>query len=69
MNREPQPGVESAIAVLKPFSSGLAANGYALEVSRTDSGGLMVGDSGRTRRLRRVPDSQGNVRGDAFVPA
>ena len=34
--------MESAIAVLKPFSSGLAADGYALEVSRTDSVGLVV---------------------------
>ena len=41
MSRELQPEMESAIVVLKPFSSGLAADGYALEVSRTDSGGLM----------------------------
>lgn len=37
-----QPDVESALLALKPVSSGLAADGYALEVSRTDLGGLVV---------------------------
>ena len=63
-----QPDVESALLALKPVCSGLAADGYALEVSRTDSGGLVVGDRGRTRRLRGVSDSQGDVRWHAFVP-
>ncbi len=39
---EPRPDVEAAVAALAPFSSGLAADGYALEVSRSGSGGLRV---------------------------
>ena len=42
MSGKLQPDVESALLALKPFSSGLTADGYALEVNRTDSGGLVV---------------------------
>ena len=34
--------MRSAVSALAPFSSGLAADGYALEVSRSASGGLRV---------------------------
>ncbi len=42
MSGKLQPDVESALLALKPVSSGLAADGYALEVNRTDSGSLVV---------------------------
>lgn len=34
--------IESAVSALGPFASGLAADGYALEVGRVGSGGLRV---------------------------
>lgn len=42
MTGEPRPDVEAAVSALAPFSSGLAADGYVLEVGRSDSGGLRV---------------------------
>lgn len=42
MNGKHRPDVTSAVSALKPFASGLAADGYALEVSRLDGDGLRV---------------------------
>lgn len=42
MGENDRPDVETAAAALEPFSSGLAADGYTLEVSGADSGGLVV---------------------------
>ncbi|MCQ3802506.1 MAG: hypothetical protein OXC98_09145 [bacterium] len=39
---KPHPDVESAASALMPFSSGLAADGYALEVSAAATGSLQV---------------------------
>ena len=39
---EPYPDVARAVSALRPFSSGLAADGYSLEVRRFGSGGLRV---------------------------
>ena len=39
---QPRLDVESAVSALSAFSSGLAADGYALEVSQSASGGLRV---------------------------
>ena len=36
------PGVESAVSALQPFSSALAADGYSLVVSALDGDGLAV---------------------------
>ena len=38
----PKPDIEQALGGLRPFSSGLEANGYALNVSRDGSTGLGV---------------------------
>ncbi len=38
----PEPDLGSAVAALETFATGLAADGYALEVSRAGSGGLEV---------------------------
>ena len=37
-----QPDMESVVAALHPFSSGLEADGYSLEVELTDGDGLRV---------------------------
>lgn len=41
-SRESEADLESARAALIPFSAGLAADGYSLEVTRSGSGGLTV---------------------------
>ena len=39
---EPHPDIVLAVSALRPFSLGLAADGYSLEVTRSGSGGLRV---------------------------
>ena len=39
---KPPSDVESAVSALMPFSSGLAADGYALEVSMAGAGSLRI---------------------------
>ena len=39
---EREAGLEPARSALRPFSGGLAADGYSLEVTRSGSGGLRV---------------------------
>ena len=42
MSTELHPDVESAVSALRPFVSGLAADGYTLEVSLSSAGSLRV---------------------------
>ena len=42
VSEKPAPDVELAVSALEPFSSGLAADGYSLTVSRVEGAGLQV---------------------------
>ena len=42
MSGKPQPDIESVVSALHPFSSGLDADGYSLQVGLADGGGLHV---------------------------